>query len=106
MSATTVPTPEQQQRAQWDLLLLDLETRSEQLRQLKTFEPRKLLLSGITTGAAVFGSGVRVPRIAAPLDGQALTDLDLTLVRIERELRVMKWQLRRLDGRRRRKSRD
>ena len=57
MSATTVPTPEQQQRAAWDLLLLDIETRSEQLRQLKTFEPRKLLLSGITTGAAVFGSG-------------------------------------------------
>lgn len=58
MSATiTLPTPEQQQRAKWDLLLLDIETRSEQLRQLKTFEPRKLLLSGITTGAAVFGSG-------------------------------------------------
>lgn len=57
MSATTAPTPEQQQRAKWDLLLLDIETRTEQLRQLKTYEPRKLLLSGITTGAAVFGSG-------------------------------------------------
>ena len=57
MSATTIPTSEQKQRAAWDLLLLDIEMRSEQLRQLKTFEPRKLLLSGITTGAAVFGSG-------------------------------------------------
>ena len=35
MSATTIPTSEQQQRAQWDLLLLDIETRSEQLRQLQ-----------------------------------------------------------------------
>jgi len=41
----------------WDAILTDIETRTEQLRQLKTFEPRKLLLSGITTGAAVFGSG-------------------------------------------------
>jgi hypothetical protein len=57
VSATTVPTSEQEQRAAWDLLLLDIETRTEQLRQLKTFEPRKLVLSGITTGAAVFGSG-------------------------------------------------
>jgi hypothetical protein len=56
MSATTLPTPEQT-RAKWDLLLLDIETRTEQLRQLKTFEPRRLLMAGITTGAAVFGSG-------------------------------------------------
>lgn len=57
MSATTLPTPEQEQRAKWDLLLTDLEYRSEQLRQLKTFEPRRLMMTGITTGAAVFGSG-------------------------------------------------
>jgi hypothetical protein len=58
MSATVpLPTPEQEQRAKWDLLLTDLEYRSEQLRQLKTFEPRRLVLSGIATGAAVFGSG-------------------------------------------------
>jgi hypothetical protein len=57
MSATTLPTPEQTQRAKWDLLLLDIETRTEQLRQLKTFEPRRLIMSGVTTGAAVFGSG-------------------------------------------------
>lgn len=57
MSATTLPTPEQEQRAKWDLLLTDLEYRTEQLRQLKTFEPRRLMMTGITTGAAVFGSG-------------------------------------------------
>ena len=32
MSATTIPTSDQQQRAKWDLLLLDLEMRTEQLR--------------------------------------------------------------------------
>jgi len=38
MSAIPVlPTDEQQQqRARWDLLLLDLEHRAEQIRQLKT----------------------------------------------------------------------
>ena len=46
MSATTLPTPEQSQRAKWDLLLLDIETRTEQLRQLKTFEPRRLMIQG------------------------------------------------------------
>lgn len=42
MSAT--PTDEQTQRAKWDLLLLDIETRSEQLRLLKTHTPALKLL--------------------------------------------------------------
>lgn len=36
------PTPEQEQRAKWDLLLLELEMRSEELRQLKTLGPLDL----------------------------------------------------------------
>jgi hypothetical protein len=32
MSTTTVPSAEQEQRAKWDLLLLDLEHRAEQVR--------------------------------------------------------------------------
>jgi len=32
----SLPSDEQQQRAKWDLLLLDIEHRTEQLRQLKT----------------------------------------------------------------------
>ena len=41
MSATFVPTPEQEQRARWDLLLLDLELRSEQVREIRRYEPAK-----------------------------------------------------------------
>jgi hypothetical protein len=57
MSATTLPTAEQQQRAKWDLLLTDLELRNEQVRQIKRYEPWRMVLTGLTTGAAVFGSG-------------------------------------------------
>jgi hypothetical protein len=48
----------EKQRARWDLLLLGIEYHTEQLRQLKTFEPRKLLFTGLTTGAALFGAAV------------------------------------------------
>lgn len=30
------PTPEQEERAKWDLLLLDIEKRTQQVRRLKT----------------------------------------------------------------------
>jgi hypothetical protein len=57
VSATTVPTPEQEQRAKWDLLLLDIETRSEQVRQLKRYEPWRLA-AALSSAAAVAGSAV------------------------------------------------
>jgi hypothetical protein len=34
-----LPTPEEQQRAKWDLLLTDLEYRGEQLRHAKSYNP-------------------------------------------------------------------
>ena len=55
----TEPTPEQTQRAKWDLLLLDID-RTEQLRQLKSFEPRRLLIQGLTVGAALLGAGAAI----------------------------------------------
>jgi hypothetical protein len=59
MSATTpLPTSEQEARAEWDLLLIDIEYRIEQLRQIKVFEPRRLMLAGLTAGAAVFGTNL------------------------------------------------
>ena len=67
MSTTTLPTAEQQQRAKWDLLLLDIETRTEQLRQLKVYEPRRLVFMGLTSGAALFGAGAAVATIALRL---------------------------------------
>lgn len=65
MSIQAAQTPEQEQRAKWDLLLLDVETRSEQLRQMKTFpsgtyEGWKLAFAGMSAGAAIFASGAAV----------------------------------------------
>ena len=54
------PTDEQEQRAKWDLLLRDLEMRSEQLRQLKTYEGWRLAFQGMSAGAAIFASGAAV----------------------------------------------
>src|SRR5215471_18873213 len=80
---TDLPTDEQRQRAKWDLLLLDIEHRTEQLRQLKayepqqlnlllldlehraeqvrqlkTYEPWRLVFAGLTTGAVILGVGI------------------------------------------------
>jgi hypothetical protein len=54
----TLPSDEQRQRAKWDLLLVDIEHRTEQVRQLKTYEPWRLIFSGLTTGAAILGVGI------------------------------------------------
>lgn len=54
----TLPSDEQQQRAKWDLLLLDIEHRTEQARQLKTHEPLRLVFMGMTAGAAILGAGI------------------------------------------------
>jgi hypothetical protein len=53
----TIPSDEQKQRAQWDLLLLDLEHRAEQVRQIKVFEPRRLLIQGLIAAAALMAAG-------------------------------------------------
>jgi hypothetical protein len=67
-----VTTAEQIQRAKWDLLLLDIENRTEQIRHIKTFGPRRLLIQGLTAGGVLLGAGAAV--------GAALTAL-LTHVR-------------------------
>ena len=60
----TPPTDEEQQRAKWSLLLLDIEHRTEQVRQLKSidltnksYEGRRLAIQAITAAAAVFAAG-------------------------------------------------
>jgi hypothetical protein len=58
MSATQhVPSPEQEQRAKWDLLLFDIELRAEQVRQMKRYEPWKLAAT-MASSSAVAGSAV------------------------------------------------
>lgn len=57
--STTVPLPSEEQkvRAKWDLLLSDLEYRAEQVRQAKTYEPRRIIIQAMTAAAAVFVAG-------------------------------------------------
>jgi hypothetical protein len=55
-----VPSNEQTQRAQWDLLLLDIEARSEQVRQMKAFEGPRLFIQATSAVAAVFVAGAAV----------------------------------------------
>lgn len=56
-AAAPLPTPEQEARAKWDLLLTDLELRQEQLRQLKRYEPMRLL-AAMMTATTIAGSAV------------------------------------------------
>ena len=62
----TMPPDEQQERARWDLLLLDLEHRAEQVGQLKTYEGWRLATPA-TTAAAVFAAGGVVGGLIARL---------------------------------------
>jgi hypothetical protein len=64
---SVVPTPEQEQRAKWDDILLDIEHRTEQLRQLKSYEPRRLLIQAITSSAALLGSGAAIGALITAL---------------------------------------
>ena len=61
---TVTPTPEQEQRAKWDLLLTDIELKQEKLRQMKAFEPWKLAFAGMTSGAALFAAGAAFVKLA------------------------------------------
>ena len=58
MSAThPTPTAEQEARAKWDLLLLDIEVRTEQLRQVKATPTHvvvfQLVASSVTAAVAL-----------------------------------------------------
>lgn len=49
------PTPEQEQRAKWDLLLLDIEKRTLEVIHLKRFETWKVIATFATAVAAMSG---------------------------------------------------
>ena len=60
----TLPTPEEEQRAKWDLILTDIEYRLEQVLQLKgidltnkSYEGRRLIIQAVTATAAIFAAG-------------------------------------------------
>lgn len=57
MTDIPVPSAEQEQRAKWDLLLLDIEHRSEQLRQLKAYEPKRLIVQALVAAGTLLAAG-------------------------------------------------
>jgi hypothetical protein len=70
MSATApTPTAEQEARAKWDLLLLDLELRAEQVRQAKQFEPWRIVatmaIAIVTTSSAIAAAAVWLAHVLA-----------------------------------------
>jgi hypothetical protein len=64
MSGT--PTPEQEQQAKSDLLLLDIETRTRQVQRLQTYE-RWLRIA--MTAVAIFGAGAAFATLILHLTG-------------------------------------
>jgi hypothetical protein len=73
---TITPTPEQEQRAKWDLLLLDLETRGEQIRQMKafpagTYEGWKVAFAGMAAGGTLLAAGAALMALILHLLGRA-----------------------------------
>jgi hypothetical protein len=59
----TTPDDEREASARVNLLLADIALRQEQLRQLKSYEPKRFLLTAITTitlMAAIIGGGLLV----------------------------------------------
>jgi hypothetical protein len=64
MSGT--PTPEQEQRVNLDLKLLDIETRTQQVRRLKTYEGWLLIAM---TAVAIFGAGAAFATLILHLTG-------------------------------------
>lgn len=57
---TFTPSDEQKVRADWDLVLADLEHRHDQIRRTRQelrFAPWQLVFAGMTSGAAIFAAG-------------------------------------------------
>ena len=64
MSGT--PTPEQEQQAKSDLLLLDIEMRTKQVQRLQTYE-RWLVIA--MAAVAIFGAGAAFATLILHLTG-------------------------------------
>jgi hypothetical protein len=66
MSATAVPTSEQEQRAKWDLLLADIEYRQEQIRAVRQdmyWKPWQLVPASVTAGAAMMAAAFALVKL-------------------------------------------
>lgn len=64
MTDMPVPSAEQEQRAKWDLLLLDLEQRAEQVRQMKgidliikSYEGKRLMIQACVAAGTLLAAG-------------------------------------------------
>ena len=56
-------TPEQKQRARWDLLLLDIEARTVPVRQLKQYRLWKIAATVVTAAAALLAIGFALAKL-------------------------------------------
>ena len=68
MSGTPFPTPEQMQRAKWDLLLTDQEYRLTQIRALRqdiAWKPWQILATLVAAAAAFMGAGFALAKLLA-----------------------------------------
>ena len=65
--------PDEQQRARWDLVLLNLEHRAEPVRQLQTYEGRRLVIPAVTLAAVFAAGGVVGGLIVRLLSGHRVT---------------------------------
>jgi hypothetical protein len=67
MTMAVTPSAEQEQRARWDQLLLDIETRTEQLRQMRPFEGYRIV---VASAIAVFFAGAAIGGLLAHFLGR------------------------------------
>lgn len=61
--SVTLPSEEDRQRAKWSLLILDIEYRTEQVRQLKRYEPLRLVFTGLGAAAAFMVAGFALAKL-------------------------------------------
>lgn len=77
MTDMPIPSAEQEARAKWDLLLLDIEHRTEQLRQLKTvdltlkgYEGKRLIIQALVAAGTLLAAGGVVGGLIVRLLGE------------------------------------
>lgn len=63
------PSAPHEQRERWDLLVLDIGTRTKQIRRPKSHKPRRLLIWAVMIGAALVGAGAAVAALHYWLPG-------------------------------------
>ena len=67
---TITPSAEQLQRAQWDLILRDLELKGEQVRQMKAYEGKRLFVQASAAASTMLIAGAALGGLIVHLLGK------------------------------------